>query len=165
VKVPDLASLTLEQAERTLRPSGLQLSRAGERFDVSVPRGFILSQDPPPDTPVRGRRRVLVVVSLGEEFSSVPALFGESVRGAQLLVDRAGLRTGGSTRAAFDDIGEGLVVGSDPPAEAVLPRETAVSFLVSMGPGVEYYVMPDLIGREISGARHQLETFGFRVLT
>lgn len=76
IRVPDLANLTLEQAERTLRATGLQLSRAGERFDPSVPRGFILSQDPPPDVPVRGKRRVMVVVSLGEEFSSVPALYG-----------------------------------------------------------------------------------------
>jgi len=165
VRVPDLANLTLEQGERTLRSTGLQLSRAGERFDPSVPRGFILSQDPAPDVLVRGRRRVMVVVSLGEEFSSVPALFGESVRGAQLLVDRAGLRSGGTTRAPYEEVGEGLVVGSDPPAESVLPRETAVSLLVSTGPGAEYYVMPDLIGREIAGARHQLETFGFRVLT
>ncbi len=164
-RVPDLANLTLEQAERTLRPLQLQLSRAGERFDPAVPRGFILSQDPPADVPVRGRRRVTVVVSLGEEFSSVPALFGESVRGAQLLLDRAGLRPGGITRAPFEDVGEGLVVGSDPPAESVLPRETPVSLLVSTGPGAESYVMPDLIGREISNARHQLETFGFRVLT
>jgi beta-lactam-binding protein with PASTA domain len=165
IRVPDLANLTLEQAERTLRPTGLPLSRAGERFDPSVPRGFILSQDPPPDVPVRGGRRVMVVVSLGEEFSSVPALFGESVRGAQLLVDRAGLRSGGVTRAPFEDVGEGLVVGSDPPAEAVMPRESPVALLVSTGPGAEYYVMPDLVGREISRARHQLETFGLRVLT
>jgi len=165
IRVPDLANLTIEQAERTLKPTGLPLSRAGERFDPSVPRGFILSQDPPPDVPVRGKRRVMVVVSLGEEFSSVPALYGESVRGAQLLLDRAGLRAGGTTRAPFEDAGEGLVVGSDPPAEAVRPRETAVGLLVSTGPGVEYYVMPDLLGREISGARHQLETFGLRVLT
>ena len=165
IRVPDLANLTLDQAERTLRPTGLVLSRAGERFDPSVPRGFILSQDPPPDVPVRGRRRVMVVVSLGEEFSSVPALFGESVRGAQLLIDRAGLRSGGVTRAPFEDVGEGLVVGSDPPAEAVMPRESPVALLVSTGPGTDYYVMPELAGREISRARHQLETFGFRVLT
>ena len=165
VRVPDLANLTVDQAERTLRANDLQLSRAGERFDPSVPRGFILSQDPPPDVPVRGRHRVLVVVSLGEEFSSVPAVYGESVRGAQLLIDRAGLSAGGLTRAPFDDVGDGVVVASDPPAEAVLPRETRVSLLVSTGPGTEYYVMPDLVGREINGARHQLETFGLRVLT
>jgi beta-lactam-binding protein with PASTA domain len=164
VKVPDLENLTLEQAERALRPIGLTLSRAGERFDPSVPRGFILSQDPPPDTPVRGNRRVLVTISLGEEFSSVPELFGQSRRGAQLLLERAGLSVGGLTRAPNSDVGQDLVAGSDPPAETVLPRGTPVALLLSTGPGQDTYVMPDLLGREISGVRRQLEAFGFRAM-
>lgn len=164
VRVPDLQNLTLEQAEKALKPTGLALSRAGERFDPSVPRGFIIAQDPAPDTPVRGNRRVLVTTSLGEEFSSVPELFGQSRRGAQLLLERAGLRIGGSTRAPSQDVGQDLIAGSDPPAETVLPRGTAVSLLVSTGPGPEVFVMPDLVGREISGVRRQLEGLGFRVL-
>lgn len=164
VRVPDLQNLTLEQAEKALKPAGLTLSRSGERFEPSVPRGFIIAQDPAPDTPVRGNRRVLVTISLGEEFSSVPELFGQSRRGAQLLLERAGLRIGGSTRAPNDDVGQDLVAGSDPPAETVLPRGTAVALLTSTGPGPEVFVMPDLTGREISGVRRQLEGLGFRVL-
>lgn len=164
VQVPDLANLTLDQAEKSLKPTGLTLSRAGERFDPSVPRGFILMQDPAPGTPVRGNRRVLVTVSLGEEFSSVPELFGESRRGAQLLLDRAGLRLGGTTRAPSEEVGQDLIAGSDPPAETVLPRGSAVSLLVSTGPGAEVFVMPDFTGREISGVRRQLEGLGFRVI-
>ncbi len=164
VQVPELANLTVEQAERALRQSGLVLSRAGERFDPSVPRGFILSQDPPAGTPVRGRTRVMVTVSLGEEFSSVPELFGESRRSARLLLERAGLRLGSITRAPSDEVGVDLIAGSDPPAESVLPRNTPVALLVSLGPGPEEYVMPDLAGRELNGARRQLEAFGFKVL-
>jgi serine/threonine-protein kinase len=164
VQVPELGNLTLEQAERQLGAQGLSLSRAGERFDPSVPRGFILSQDPPAGTPVRGRTRVMVTVSLGEEFSSVPELFGESRRNARLLLERAGLRMGAVTHAPSDEVGQELVAGSDPPAESVLPRNTAVALLVSLGPGPEEYVMPDLSGRELNGARRQLEAFGFKVL-
>jgi beta-lactam-binding protein with PASTA domain len=165
VRVPDLTNLTLEQGEKAVQPLGLALSRAGERFDPSVPRGFILSQDPPPEALVRGKKRILVVVSLGEEFSSVPSLFGESVRTAKYLLERAGLRVGAITRAPSEDVGEGLVVATDPPAESVLGRNTPVSLLVSVGAGVERFVMPDLIGREISGARRQLEALGFKVFT
>lgn len=164
VQVPELANLTVDQAERALKPTGLVLSRAGERFDPSVPRGFILSQDPPTGTPVRGHTRVLVTVSLGEEFSSVPELFGESRRSAQLLLERAGLRLGAISRAPSDEVGADLVAGSDPPAESVLPRGTPVALLVSTGAGPEEYVMPDLTGRELNGARRQLEAFGFKVL-
>ena len=164
VKVPDLANLTFEQAEKQVAAVHLQLSRAGERFDPSVPSGFILSQDPSEGTPVRGRKRVMVVVSLGEEYSSVPAVFGESIRGARLLIEHAGLTVGGSTRAPSAEVGEGLIAGSDPPAESVLPRGTAVGLLVSTGTGGELYMMPDLLGREIGGVRRQLEALGFRVL-
>jgi serine/threonine-protein kinase len=165
VRVPDLANLTLEQGEQALRPLGLTLSRAGERFDPSVPRGFIITQDPAPETPVRGKKLVTVVVSLGEEFSSVPALFGESLRSARYLLERAGLRVGGITRAPSEEVGEGLIAGSDPPAESVLPSGTPVSLLVSSGAGEDSYVMPDLLGREITGVRRQLEGLGFHVFT
>ena len=165
VRVPDLAGLTLEQAEQALQPTGLKLTRAGERFDPSVPRGQVISQDPAPETSVRGRKLVSVMVSQGEEFSSVPSLFGESPGTAHDLLERAGLRVGGITRAPSDEVGEGLIAGSDPPAESVLPRDAEVSLLVSSGAGEESFVMPDVLGREINGARRQLEALGFRVFT
>jgi beta-lactam-binding protein with PASTA domain len=165
VRVPDLTNLGEDQAERALRAAGLKLSHAGERFDPAVPRGLILQQDPPPQTPVRAGRRVLVVLSLGEEFSSVPALFGASLRGARILIERAGLTVGGITRVPSADVGEGLVAGTDPPAESVLPREAAVGLLVSTGSASESFVMPELLGRDLGVARRQLEAFGFRVLS
>lgn len=165
VRVPNLENLTYEQAEQALKPLELTLLRAGERFDPSVPRGFILSQDPAAETPVRGRRRVMVVVSLGEEFSSVPSLFGESLRSARALLARSGLRVSGITRAPSDEVGLDLVAGTDPPAESVLPRNGTVSLLVSTGNEQESYVMPDLLGRELASTRRFLESFGFSVVT
>jgi|KBSSwiStaDraftv2_1062776.scaffolds.fasta_scaffold146646_2 serine/threonine-protein kinase len=163
VEVPDVRNLTLDQAEQALGPLNLQVSRAGERFDPVVPRGFVLSQDPMPGTDVRGNRRVSVMVSLGEEFSSVPELSGESQRSAEQLLRSAGLRVGAIARAPSDDVGEDLVISSDPGAESVLPQGSPVSLLVSTGAMEESFVMPDLMGREISGARRQLESLGFRV--
>jgi len=165
VKVPDLANLNLDQAEQALTAANLQLSRAGERFDPAVPAGFVLSQDPEPGTPVRGRRRVSVIVSLGEEYSSVPELFGESERGALVLLKNSGLHAGGFTRAPSDEVGEGLVVATDPPGASVLNHDTPIALLISTGQGEESFVMPDLLGREIGGVRRQLEALGFRVLT
>jgi len=165
VRVPDLASQSVEQAEQSLRQLGLKLSRSGERFDPAMPRGLVLQQDPPAQSAVRAGRRVLVVVSLGEEFSSVPQLFGISLRGARILIERTGLAVGGVTRAPSEDVGEGLVVATDPPAESVLPREAPVGLLVSTGSAAESFVMPELLGRDLPAARRQLEAFGFRVLS
>src|SRR5215510_11179246 len=98
-RVPDLTNLTFPQAQRLLAARGLTLTRDGERFDPTVPNGFIVSQDPPPETPFRGHKKIGVIVSLGEEYSSVPELFGESMRTAAYLLTRAGLRLGGITHA------------------------------------------------------------------
>jgi serine/threonine-protein kinase len=165
VLVPDLSELTLEQAQRALEPAGLHLSRAGERFDAMVARGHVVQQDPPAGTPVRGRRDVSVIVSLGEESSSVPALAGETRRTAELLLERTGLAVGGVTLAPSDAVAEGLVIATDPPAGSVLSRDTPVALLVSTGAGEEVYLMPDLAGRELGRVRRQLEAQGFEVLS
>jgi beta-lactam-binding protein with PASTA domain len=152
VRVPDLLQLTEGEAQKALEPAGLQLSRSGERFDPGVMRGRIVQQDPPAGTPVRGRRRVSVVVSLGEEFSSVPVVFGETRRGAELLLQQAGLRVGGIARSPRD-------------AVSVLPRGTPVALLLSTGVDDEVVVMPDLIGSELGRVRRQLEAQGLQVLS
>jgi serine/threonine-protein kinase len=95
----------------------------------------------------------------------VPELFGSSERGATVLLERSGLALGGVTRAPSDEVGEGLVVSTDPPAEAVLPRNARVSLLISTGAGQESFVMPDLVGRDVLIARRELEAMGFRVLS
>ena len=58
---------------------------------------------------------------------------------------------------------QGLVVATDPPAETVLRRGAPVGLLISSGTGPQYYVMPDLLGREITGATRQLEALGFKI--
>jgi beta-lactam-binding protein with PASTA domain len=47
----------------------------------------------------------------------------------------------------------------------VLPRNATVALLVSTGSGQEQYVMPDLLGRELTGVRRHLESLGFRIQT
>ena len=163
IRVPDLANMTMEQAQRALETAQLRLGRAGERYDAGVPRGFVLSQDPLPDTPVRIRRRVLVMVSLGEEFGAVPEMVGSSVRGARLALDHLGLGFAGSTRAASDEIGEDMVVDSDPPAGTIVARNAPVGLLISSGPVEEDFVMPDLLGRDLAATRARLEDLGFKV--
>ena len=163
VRVPDLSNLSYEQAEGVLQARDLRLGRAGERFDPSVPSGFILAQDPLADTPVRSGRRVMVMMSLGEEFSAVPEMVGSSVRGATLAIEHAGLGYSGSTRAPSDDVGEAMIVASDPPAGAVMPHNWPVGLLISSGPNEELFVMPDLLGRDFETAQGQLAALGFKV--
>jgi eukaryotic-like serine/threonine-protein kinase len=163
VRVPDLANLNARQAERVLGQLGLRLSVRGEQFDPAVPKGFILWQDPPANDVVRSGRPVSVLVSLGEEYASLPVLYGESKRGASLLLSRSGLQLGETVEAFSDEVGPGLVVATEPGAQSVISRGTAVSILVSRGSPTEQYLMPDLRGRDVKSVKNDLEALGFTV--
>ncbi len=163
VRVPDLANLNATQAERVLGQVGLRLSVRGEQYDAQVPKGFILWQDPPANDVVRHGRPVSVLVSLGEEYASLPVLYGESKRGASLLLSRSGLALGEIVEAYSDEVGPGLVVATEPGAQAVVARGTAVSLLVSRGSPADEYLMPDLRGRDLKSVRDDLEALGFTV--
>lgn len=163
VPVPDLSNLNLRQAERVLDQVGLRLSVKGEQFDPQVPKGFILWQDPPVNDVVRRGRPVSVLVSLGEEYAALPVLYGESRRGASLLLSRSGLQLGESVEAFTDEVGAGLVAATEPGAQAVVPRGSAVSVLVSRGSLSDLYLMPDLRGRDVKSVKDDLEALGFQV--
>lgn len=163
VVVPDLSNLNREQAEAELARNDLLLSVTSERFDPAVPRGFVIAQDPAAGRPVRAGRRVAVALSLGEEFANVPELFGESLRGARLLLDRAGLRAGALGRVITSETGPGLIVSAEPPFGAVVPRGTAVNLLLCTTSEPDAFVMPDLVGRDAQVAQRELEALGFRV--
>src|SRR6185369_7715615 len=162
-RVPDLQNLNLRQAASVLDPLGLRLSVRGEQYDPQVPKGFVIWHDPPANDVVRRGRPVSVLVSLGEEYMSVPALYGESKRGAGLLLSRSGLALGDVVEAYSDEVGQGLVVATEPGAQSVVNKNAAVSVLVSRGTPGETYLMPDLLGRDIKTVKGDLEALGFVV--
>ena len=165
VAVPDLSNLNRDQAEQMLARAGLKLSVSSERFDPAIPRGFVITQDPEAGRHVKSGRRVAVALSLGEEFANVPELFGESLRSARLLIDRAGLKTGTLGRVITSEVGPGLVVATEPPLGAVVPRGASVNLLVCIPSEPDAYVMPELVGRDAQAAQRDLEALGFRVTT
>jgi beta-lactam-binding protein with PASTA domain len=162
-RVPDLSNLNVRQAQQVAQPIGLRIVVRGEQFDPDVPKGFILSQDPSAFDVVRRGRAIQVLVSLGEEFASVPVLYGEPRRGAGLLLSRAGLQVGEIVEAHSDELGAGLVLSTEPGAQTVVPRGTTVHVLLSRGSPADDYLMPDLLGRDVRSVKRDLESHGFVV--
>ena len=105
-----------------------------------------LAQDPLPGTSVRARRKIMVMVSEGEEFEAVPGTVGSTVRGAVLAIEHSGLGFAGTTRAPSNDVGPDVVAASDPAPGAIVPSNWPVGLLVATGPVDEDYVMRALLG-------------------
>jgi eukaryotic-like serine/threonine-protein kinase len=162
--VPEVTGLSELQAERVLVGEGLKMSKSSEQWSPDVPRGFVMTQDPPAGSAVKLGRRITVVVSLGAQGTSVPAVAGESARQAQIVIEAAGLRVGRVGHAYSDEVGRDLVLATDPPGETLVDQETVVNLLISLGAPPRSYVLPDLRGQDAAGIARSLQDQGFQVL-
>jgi serine/threonine-protein kinase len=153
VTVPDLRGKTLAQAEVLLRDAGLFYTVAGEQYDAKVPSGYVLRQDPPPQMRTKPGRKVLLVVSKGQELIAVPYVIGLSFSQAASVLERSGLKVGRTETSFSDSIPRDCVLSTVPSPGATLTQGGTVNIVLSLGAGGETWVVPDLIGKSLNEAR------------
>ena len=159
--VPPLAGRTVNEARALLADAGLNLKvEQGSRIDPKVPAGQILTQDPQPGVSTRRQRSVKVWISAGPRSLTVPALFGESERAAEMRVKQNGLELRAVAEIRSAEYPAGSVIAQSPPPESASPQ---VALLVNRGERGTSYVMPDLIGVNGDRAADLLRAKGFRV--
>ncbi len=163
VKVPDLSRTPVAEARGRLEAAGLTLEVAGERFDPGAPEGAIISQTPPAGAAIKTNRKVKVVVSRGTEVLDIPDLTGTSERRALLEIDRLGLQLGEVARVTAAARSPDQVIAQDPRPGTEIFRGDKISLLVSRGSREPVWVMPDLGGQPLAGARRLLADHGLRV--
>ncbi len=160
VDIPKLVGMTPVEAERTLRPQGLQLEVESRFYSAQVPEGRIVSQQPTAGTRVRGGWRVRVAVSLGSQRAEVPSLVGQSPRAAEINVARRGLEVGNVAVIHLPDLPEDQVVAQSPPPFSGPTASPRVSLLVTAPRETEAFVMPDLVGQPLAEASEAVEKAG-----
>ena len=161
VAVPALTGKTVNEASTVLAGAGLNLKvEEGRRFDVKVPAGQILTQEPQAGNRLRRERSVKVWVSAGPRSNVVPNLTSESERTAQLRVQQEGLELAGMAEIRSADYPTDAVVAQTPSPNT---KGSRVSLLVNRPQRGVTYVMPDLIGVNGDRAADLLRAHGFRV--
>lgn len=152
VEVPDVVGLSHSQAEATLAEEGLSGIVESERFDSQIPEGFVVAQDPLPQTLVKEGRTVGLVLSRGPEMVEVPYLDGVALDLAESVLRRAGLGVGRVDTVASPEVPPGHVVSSDPPGGEMLPRGSRITLSVRRSE-VPRFQMPDLRGFRLAQAQ------------
>jgi len=165
VIVPDLASLTMEEARRVAAPLDLLLEVADHLHDPAVASGRILQQEPASGSSVRRSRRIKLVMSLGGKVLEVPDLTGEAARAVEIRLRRDGFVPGDQARAYSREVPADRVLAQDPPSESPAVPNTRVHRLISAGPRDKVYVMPQLTGLSETAARKWIRQYDFRVGT
>lgn len=161
--VPDVRGLSLTDAEPLLQLAQLRTGWVSHAADDHIPPGRIMRQNPPPEYSVKQGREVDLVVSLGPEELRVPALEGESRVHARFLLARAGLNVGKVRSIRSDEVPADHVVTSSPrPGRGTAGRER-IDLLVSTGPIIQQYLMPDLRGQDADQMEAVLKEAGLTV--
>jgi len=175
IDVPDVTSRGIEDAREILGRSDLHLEVTSERFDASIASGAVRAQDPPAGAKIKPGRKVRVSVSLGPIKVQIPDVTGQTLRTAQIALQREGLPIGHVTYTHERDVPEDTIIGQDPlpsaplsPGSAGVPTarpdwDGRVNLLVSRGPEEPQFIMPDLADRPIGQVRAFAERAGLRI--
>jgi len=164
VSMPDLLGKNAAQAQQILQTSHLGL-RVEDRVYDNLPVDSVVRQSPAAKTLVKTGQDAHVVLSLGPQTATIPALQNGSVRAAQIELLRSGMQLGEVSSLHLPDFGEDTVLQQDPSAGASQLSSPHVNLLVSLGPQVKAYAMPELSGLPVAEAQAKLTAAGLRAPT
>lgn len=168
--VPDLVSLTVEDARQALADLGFT-GQIEERQEESeeVGEGLLIRTDPPAGAEIPLDGVLTFIVSSGppeEETTTttttvptavVPEVAGRSESVATQLLERAGFAVATTTEPS-SEIEAGVVIRSTPAGGQRAPEGSTVTLVVSTGP--DRVTVPNLVGDDLSDAVAELERLG-----
>ena len=157
--VPNVIDRESATASQILQNRGFEVDIVTV-VNPDVERDHVASQDPRPDTEAPEGSTVTITVSGGPGDAAVPAVAGRPQDEAEQALEDAGFKTR-VERVFSDDVRNGNVVGTSPPAGTTLERGSEVTLQVSRGP--EQVDVPDVTGDSQDNARSALEGVGLRV--
>jgi serine/threonine-protein kinase len=158
VTVPNIVGMPLSQAVLDLERQGLELGEP-ERVSSDKPEYEILAQRPPAGSVVRSGRKVSPTISV-KDPEITPNLIGKTQEEAVQLAQAGGFQINPRPSRLPHPEARGMVIGQDPGPGAEAGPKPVISLLVSDGPGVEYFLMPDLVGRQATEVAGILKPLG-----
>lgn len=152
VVVPNLVGKDVVAAVQETQGWQLTLKLQGREASPDIPKDHIVKQMPEAGTRVKEGRAILVVLSDGTARLAVAELRGELLENARGILQRQGLEAGQIARVSDAQIAENHVMAQWPQAGQQVMRGAAVNLLVSLGPRLGTYAMPNLVGRPLEEA-------------
>ncbi|MFV0309203.1 MAG: PASTA domain-containing protein [Desertimonas sp.] len=165
--LPELAGLTRGQAETELAELRLVTQVGEDVFDEDVAAGDVVSWSVPSDSALVAGGEVLpdtvveIIVSKGPEPRSLPNLVGMTIEEATAALSELRIEINVSEAVFDNDAPAGEIVAANPPAEAVVERESTVTVTPSKGP--DLVVIPDVTGQSLAEARTTLTAADLQV--
>lgn len=127
--VPSLVQMDLASAKDIISSSGLKLGKVTTKYSDTVPKNFIISQDPEADANANANTSINLVVSNGPEikYVSVPDVVNKKIEEASDTIKGAGLKVSKVSVDTKDKAQDGKVISQSVPAAQQAKEGTEVS--------------------------------------
>jgi serine/threonine-protein kinase len=161
VVVPPVVGEQFDVARAQLSNRGFQVRELTE--PSNHPSGSVFAENPTGGTKADKGSTVAVTVSTGPGNTSVPAVEGQPLGGAERAIQQAHLKVGQVQQQTSSQIASGDVISTSPTAGQTVPINTSVEIFVSSGkPSVK---VPNVVGQSQDSAKAALQAAGFQVTT
>src|ERR687898_524678 len=156
IAVPNVVGQPVAEAENALTDAGFEVRKAYENSDQPVDQ--VIDQDPDPGVDAEEGSTVTITLSRGVEQVEVPDVTGKTVDEASQILAQDGF-VPNPVAVENNDVEEGRVINTDPPAGTEVGKGATVTINYSQGPST--IPIPDVTGQKESDARNALSGAGF----
>ncbi len=161
-KVPDLRGKSIKEALEIVTKNELTLTISeNKRYDDNIPVDHIILQNPLPGSKIKKGRKIEVIISMGTEKIDCPSFIGQTERESILLIQQIDLRIG-NINTIFNNSFPEKVIAQYPKPNTKLLRGTPIDLLVNKHTE-PYYIMPDLIGRNLDEVINFFNNFSIKI--
>ena len=170
VEVPNVVGEGFYTASKRLGEIGLRVHVEEEVFSPVVPGDHITYQRPVAGARVKTGRVVLVHVSQGSKKITVPDVTNEELRrvGDRVTIPpklRASALEVGQVSQIHYPAKERLILAQNPPPKSTIESGGKVDLLVSAGPRLARYLVPNVVGMKRDEAVQRLDRLNFQIQT
>ncbi|MGT2912057.1 Stk1 family PASTA domain-containing Ser/Thr kinase [Streptococcus cameli] len=158
VTVPDVKGMTYEAAVEKIETAGLKVGKRTEEASSEVKEGTVLRTDPAGNTSRREGSQVNIVIAVAE-VELVPDVKGKDLETAKAEIEAKGFLVSEVKEEHSDSVEKGLVISTNPNANASKAKGSKIVITVSSGPKLEG--IPDVTGKKIEEAERLLKEAGF----
>ena len=150
--VPSFSGQTVADATTEAERLKLRVTVVANQPSERFPKDIIMSQQPKAGSHVREGREISLVVSTGVNVFPMPDLRYQSLREANLALDRDKLQLVKATVVPNDDVLANHVLSQDPEPLTSVREGAKVTLLLSKGPPPAVRV-PNFVGEYLDVAR------------
>ena len=139
-----------------IRAAGLKPRVSNSTFDVNMPAGRVVEQEPKKGRTVKAGRIVNLTISTGQRQVPVPNMIGRPFNQVEGLLADAGLRLGATFEVQTEEYQTGMIVNQVPSPESNIDSGSSISLFIANNTKFGLVTVPYLVGKTLKEAQDTL---------